>query len=310
MIVVVVGKGSAADDLRAAAPDVDLRFVSDLSEAADVWSELEAVIGRVPPEVLAKLPKLRWVHSPAAGVDADLSEEMLASPVVLTSSAGNGAIPLAEHSMLLMLMLSRDVPRWQRAQASALWDRFTHGELTGRTVGIYGLGNSGLDLALKAKAFHMRVLGLRRRTGEPSPNVDRVYGADGFAEFLAESDFVVVTAPYTSSTAGVFDAAAFAAMKPTAYFICISRGGIAVDHALLDALRRREIAGAGLDAHGVEPLPPSSPFWSLPNVIVTPHNGATTPDTGRRGVEITADNLRRFAAGRPLRNQVDKAAGY
>jgi phosphoglycerate dehydrogenase-like enzyme len=108
----------------------------------------------------------------------------------------------------------------------------------------------------------------------------------------------------------VFDAAAFAAMKPTAYFICISRGGIAVDHALLDALRRGEIAGAGLDAHGVEPLPPSSPFWSLPNVIVTPHNGATTPDTGRRGVEIMADNLRRFAAGRPLRNQVDKAAGY
>jgi phosphoglycerate dehydrogenase-like enzyme len=310
MIVVVVGKSSAADDLRAAAPSVELRFVDDLASAADVWPEMDAVIGRVPPEVLAKAPKLRWVHSPAAGVDADLSEEMLASPVVLTSSAGNGAIPLAEHSMLLMLMLSRDVPRWLRAQASARWDRFTHGELTGRTVGIYGLGNSGLDLAAKAKAFHMRVLGLRRRTGEPSPNVDRVYGADGFAEFLAESDFVVVTAPYTSSTAGVFDAAAFVAMRPTAYFICISRGGIAVDHALLDALRRGEIAGAGLDAHGVEPLPPSSPFWSLPNVIITPHNGATTPDTGRRGIEITADNLRRFAAGQPLRNQVDKTAGY
>lgn len=310
MIVVVVGKGSAAEELRAAAPAADVRFVSDLSEAADVWPEMEAVIGRVPPEVLVQAPKLRWVHSPAAGVDADLSPEMLASSVVLTSSAGNGAIPLAEHSMLLMLMLSRDVPRWQRAQASARWDRFTHGELAGRTLGIYGLGNSGLDLAAKAKAFHMRVLGLRRRTGRPAPQVDRVYGADGFAEFLAELDFVVVTAPYTADTAGVFDAAAFAAMKPTAYFICISRGGIAVDDALLTALRDGEIAGAGLDAHGVEPLPPDSPFWSLPNVVVTPHNGATTPDTARRGVEITVDNLRRFVAGEPLRNQVDKAAGY
>ncbi|GAB3413787.1 D-2-hydroxyacid dehydrogenase [Flindersiella endophytica] len=310
MIVVVVGKSSAASELRAAAPAVDLRFVSSLSEAADVWAEMEGVVGRVPPSVLAKAPKLRWVHSPAAGVDSDLSPEMLASSVVLTSSAGNGAIPLAEHSMLLMLMLSRDVPRWLRSQASATWDRFTHGELTGRTVGVYGLGNSGLDLALKAKAFHMRVLGLRRRVGEPAPNVDVVYGADGLGEFLAESDFVVVTAPYTPHTAGVFDAAAFAAMKPTAYFICISRGGIADDDALLAALRSGEIAGAGLDAHGVEPLPPASPFWSLPNVIVTPHNGATTPDTGRRGIEITADNLRRFAAGEPLRNVVDKAAGY
>lgn len=310
MIVVVVGKDSVASEFRAAVPSLDLRFVSSLSEASDVWGEMEGVVGRVPPSVLASAPKLRWVHSPAAGVDSDLSPELLASPVVLTSSAGNGAIPLAEHCMLLMLMLSRDVPRWLRAQASARWDRFTHGELTGRTVGIYGLGNSGLDLAAKAKAFHMRVLGLRRRVAEPAPNVDVVYGASGLAEFLGESDFVVVTAPYTPETAGVFDAAAFAAMKPSAYFICISRGGIAVDDDLLSALRSGSIAGAGLDAHGVEPLPPSSPFWSLPNVIITPHNGATTADTGRRGNEITIDNLRRFAAGEPLRNVVDKVAGY
>jgi phosphoglycerate dehydrogenase-like enzyme len=232
---------------------------------------------------------------------------MLASPVVLTSSAGNGGISLAEHSILLMLMLSRDVPRWMRAQTEHRWDHYRHGELAGRTVGIYGLGNSGLDLALKAKAFHLRTLGVRRRPEQPSPNVDELCDLD---QLLAESDFVVVTTPRTPSTAGIFDRDAFARMKSSAYFICISRGGIADDDALLEALRSGQIAGAGLDAHGVEPLPPESPFWSLPNVVVTPHNGATSDGTLRRSGEIVAENIRRFVAGETLHNIVDKAAGY
>jgi phosphoglycerate dehydrogenase-like enzyme len=306
VIIVVVGKEDPAL-VDAAGDGAELRFVGQLDEAADVFAEMTAVIGRVPPSVLLKAPRLRWVHSPAAGVDADLSPEMLASPVVLTSSAGNGGIPLAEHAMLLMLMLDRDVPRWMRAQADRRWDRFPHGELAGRTVGIYGLGNSGLDLARKAQAFHLRVLGVRRRPEQPSPYVDLVCDFD---QMLAESDFVVVTAPRTPSTYGRFDRDAFARMRPTAYFICISRGGIADDDALLEALRNGQIAGAGLDAHGVEPLPSDSPFWSLPNVIVTPHNGATSDGTARRGAEIVRENLRRFVAGEVLRNVVDKAAGY
>ena len=304
-MIVVVGKESPM--LMEAAGTAKVRFVDSLDDAADAFGELEAVIGRVPPEVLAKAPRLRWVHSPSAGVDADLSPEMLASSVVLTSSAGNGGISLAEHSMLLMLMLNRDVPRWMRAQAEHRWDHFLHSELAGLTVGIYGLGNSGLDLALKAKAFHMRVLGIRRRPEQPSPYVDELCDLD---RLLTESDFVVVTAPRTPSTIGQFGRDAFARMKSSAYFICISRGGIADDEALLDALRTGQIAGAGLDAHGVEPLPPDSPFWSLPNVIVTPHNGATSTGTRRRSQEIVADNLRRFVAGEPLRNVVDKNAGY
>jgi phosphoglycerate dehydrogenase-like enzyme len=305
MIIVVVGKESPL--LREAAGPAEVRFVDSLDDASDVFGEMEAVIGRVPPAVLAKAPRLRWVHSPSAGVDADLTPEILASSVVLTSSAGNGGISLAEHSLLLMLMLNRDVPRWMRAQADHRWDHFLHSELAGLTVGIYGLGNSGIDLALKAKAFHMRVLGVRRRPEQPSPNVDELCSLD---RLLAESDFVVVTAPRTPSTVGVFDRDAFARMKPSAYFICISRGGIADDEALLDALQTGQIAGAGLDAHGVEPLPPDSPFWSLPNVIVTPHNGATSTGTRRRSQEIVAENIRRFVAGEVLHNVVDKSAGY
>ncbi|MFD3406676.1 D-2-hydroxyacid dehydrogenase [Kribbella sp. NPDC058693] len=304
-MIVVVGKESPA--YVEAAGGTRIRFVDSLDDAADVFGEMEAVVAHVSPDVLAKAPKLRWVHSPSAGVDSDLTPEMRASSVVLTSSAGNGGIPLAEHSMLLMLMLSRDVPRWMRAQAEHRWDHYRHAELVGRTVGIYGLGNSGLDLAQKAKAFHMRTLGVRRRPDQPSPYVDEVCDLD---QLLAESDFVVVTVPRTPTTAGVFDRDAFARMKSSAYFICISRGGIADDDALLEALRTGQIAGAGLDAHGVEPLPPESPFWSLPNVIVTPHNGATSDGNLRRSREIVAENIRRFVAGEPLHNIVDKVAGY
>jgi phosphoglycerate dehydrogenase-like enzyme len=304
-MIVVVGKESPA--YVEAAAGTQVRFVDSLDDAADVFGEMEAVVGHVSPDVLAKAPKLRWAHSPSAGVDSDLTPEMRASSVVLTSSAGNGGIPLAEHSMLLMLMLSRDVPRWMRAQAEHRWDHYRHAELAGRTVGIYGLGNSGIDLAQKAKAFHMRTLGVRRRPDQPSPYVDELCDLD---QLLAESDFVVVTVPRTPTTAGVFDRDAFARMKSSAYFICISRGGIADDEALLEALQTGQIAGAGLDAHGVEPLPPESPFWSLPNVIVTPHNGATSDGNLRRSREIVAENIRRFVAGEPLHNVVDKIHGY
>ncbi|MEO3870441.1 D-2-hydroxyacid dehydrogenase [Nonomuraea sp. B12E4] len=291
--------------IRAAAPAATVEFTPDLAgiEYAD------AVVGHVPEALLDRASRLRWVHSPAAGVDAILSDGLLAGDITLTSATGNGAIPLAEHAMLLTLMLNRNVPRWSRAQAQRRWDRFTHGELAGRTIGLYGLGHAGLDLAAKARAFHMRVLGMRRKA-VPAPGVDELFGPEDFPRFLAESDFVVVTAPLTAATAGRFGREAFAAMKPTACFVCVSRGGIADDDALLDALRRGEIAGAGLDAHGVEPLPADSPFWTLPNVIVTPHNGATTRETARRGLDILVDNLDRFARGAPLRNVVDKAAGY
>src|SRR5579859_3252870 len=311
-VVLVTGQFSAENQelIKAAAPNADVRFVPRVSEAGDSLAEASAIAGTIKAGDLARAPRLKWVHSWAAGADNDLFPEMLASPVVLTSSAGNGAIPLAEHSMLLMLMLNRNVPRWMRAQTAQKWERFTHPELNGLTVGIFGLGNSGSDLAAKAQAFHMRVLGLRRNTDRAVPGVDRMYGIAELHEFLGQSDFVVVTTPSTPATLGLFDEEAFRAMKPSAYFICISRGGIADDTALLKALREGWIAGAGLDAHGVEPLPAASPFWTLPNVIVTPHNGATTAATAQRSVEIFVDNLRRYLAGEPLRNVVDKSAGY
>ncbi|WP_206673648.1 D-2-hydroxyacid dehydrogenase [Pseudactinotalea terrae] len=311
-LILVTGQQSEENRqlITEAAGEVPVRFVPSMKDAAELLGAAVAVAGTVSGEHLAAAPGLRWVHSWAAGANNDLTPEMVASDVVLTSSVGNGAIPLAEHSMLLMMMLNRDVPRWMASQRAQTWDRFTHGELNGKTVGIYGVGHSGSDLALKARAFHMRVLGCRRNHETSVPGIDQMYSPDQLTEFVAECDFVVVTAPYTSGTAGAFSADVFRAMKSSAYWICISRGGIAADDALLQALQEGWIAGAGIDAHGVEPLPSDSPFWTAPNTIITPHNGATTQGTARRGVEIFVDNLRRFVAGQPLQNIVDKVHGY
>ena len=287
-----------------------------------VWCEdqdqLEAEIGdadavaltQLSPEAFASAANLEWIHCWSAGPDKLLTPEITASPVPVTSSKGNGAIPLAEHAITLMKMLQRDAPRWLRAQAERRWNSFGEGgELHGKTVTIVGLGHSGKHLAKIAKGFDMQVTGVRRRP-DPVDHVDRIHSPSQLREAVAAADFVVVTAPLTAETSGMFDAAVFTAMKPTAFYINFSRGEIARDDALLHALRNGVIAGAGLDAHSVEPLPPDSPFWDLPNTIVTPHHGAASPETHERSATIFQRELRAYAAGEPFINTVDKAAGY
>lgn len=295
--------------IKAAAPGADVRYFARRDEMEANIEEAEVVAGNITAPILARAARLKWVQTWAAGPDALMYPEMLASPVVCTSCKGNGAIPLAEHAMMLMLMLNRDAPRWLRDQAEHRWDHRYHAELNGLTCGIIGLGYSGQDLAVKCQAFHMRVLGMRR-TPQPTAHVDEIIPRERLHDLLRASDFVVMTAPRTPETEGMLGEAEFRAMKPTAHYICFSRGGIADDAALLCALQEGWIAGAGLDAHGEEPLPSDSPFWSLPNVILTPHNGATTPFTRQRGIDIFVENLRRYQAGQPMRNVIDKHAGY
>jgi phosphoglycerate dehydrogenase-like enzyme len=155
----------------------------------------------------------------------------------------------------------------------------------------------------------MRVIGIRRNA-RPTPHVDEIFPREKLKDFLGQSDFVVVTAPRTPETVGMMAEEEFRTMKPSAYYICFSRGGVADDTALLRALHEGWIAGAGLDAHGVEPLPPDSPFWTSPNTIITPHNGAATRATRQRGVDIFVDNLKRYVSHQPLSNVVDKKVGY
>ncbi|WP_432563989.1 D-2-hydroxyacid dehydrogenase [Kineococcus sp. SYSU DK003] len=256
--------------------------------------------------------QLRWLHSWAAGVDGEefaRDPSLLPDGVVVTSSTGNGAVPLAEHAMMLTLMLNRDAPAWMAAQRAHRWERRTHPELLGSTMGILGLGHAGRELAVRAAAFGMRVVGLSRR-GTAVPGVDAVHTPDDLDRFLTGLDVLVVCAPATPASRGMLGDAQFALLNRGAHYVCISRGGIADDDALLRALRSGQVGAAGLDAHTVEPLPPDSPFWKEPHVIVTPHNGATTPGTAARGLDIFCDNLERFLGGEPLRNVVDFAHGY
>ena len=302
-----IGPENLAKETRAISPRVDVTVLPNRDQLAALAADAEVIAGSYPSSQLANAPKLKWLHSWAAGVD--VTPEIKASEVIFTSSKGNGAIPLAEHVILLMLMLARDIPRMQRAQQEHRWDKFVHGELTGQTLGIIGLGNSGVDLARKAKAFHMRVIGVRR-SATPTADVDEQFPLSRLHDFLGQCDWVAMTAPITPETHHMLGEAEFRSMKPSAYYICISRGGTADPEALYRALKEGWIAGAGLDAHETEPLPPDSPFWEAPNTIITPHYGATTPLTYRRGADIFLDNLRRYMNGEPLFNVVDKEAGY
>lgn len=313
ILAVGVGDPSRRAELVEAAGGRSVRTVERLDEITGPDDSVEALVGvtgRVD-SVLALLPRLRWVHSGAAGVDGVLTPRLRDSAIEVTSATGNGAVPLAEHAAMLMLMLNRDAPRWARAQTEHHWDRFTHNELYGQTLGIIGLGHSGNHLAGIGAAFGMTVLGLTRRPrANPDAAVERVYPPTELHDFLSRCDVVVITVPATPETVGMFNAEALRRMRPNAHLICISRGGIIDEQALLTALDHGWIAGAGLDAHSIEPLPDDSPLWDRRDVIITPHNGATTVQTAERGWDILVDNVRRFATQQPLHNVVDKQAGY
>jgi phosphoglycerate dehydrogenase-like enzyme len=304
------GRAAWRRHLETAVPGTSFEYLDDQSALIGRIEAADAVAGYVSPKALERASdRLKWVHSWAAGPDQQLFESFLARDILLSCCKGNGAVPLAEQAIMLMLMLQRDAIGWIDDQRAHRWNHRPHGELNGKTCAIIGTGHSGTDLALKAKAFHMTTIGMRR-SGAEAPNFDRMYRREQLHEFLAAADFVVVTAPRTPETRGMLGAAEFAAMKPTAFYVCFSRGGIADDDALLDALRTGRIAGAGLDAHGQEPLPPDSPFWDLPHTIITPHTGATTPNTHLRGLEMLIENLRRYQAGERLFNLVEQESGY
>nr|BFE60168.1 D-2-hydroxyacid dehydrogenase [Dactylosporangium thailandense] len=292
----------------AAGPGLELRFPADGEPVG--FGDVGAVIGRIYDAELAAAPALRWVHLWTAGADHAFTPGLAARPdVTLTASVGNGAIGLAEHAVLLLLLLDRGGWHWARAQREHRWDPAMHGELAGRTLGLVGLGHAGRHLAGIARGLGLRILATRRTPVE-TPEVDALYPPERIAEMLAECDAVVVTAPLTPQTRGMLGEAEFRAMKPTAYYVNVSRGEVADESALERALLEGWIAGAGLDAHHVEPLPAGSPLWDLPNVIVTPHNGSTTRQSRRRSFDTAAENLRRFAAGAPLAAVVDREAGY
>ena len=276
----------------------------------DAITDVEIVVSfDLGKEALLKADKLKWLHILSAGVDHALYPELIEHHSTMTSSKGSGGIPMAETAIMLMLMLTKNATHYFKSQQQKQWQIRQNGELSGMTTGIIGLGHSGADLARKCKAFNMRTLGLRR-TNQPCMDIDEMFTIDNLPQFLSQSDFLIITTPNTPETNSMIGVNELRIMKPTSYIIVTSRGGVINDDALIQALDQGLISGAALDAHTTEPLPPESPFWAYPNVIVTPHMAAGGQLIEERTHKILLDNFERYILGDNLLNIVDKKAGY
>ena len=263
----------------------------------------------------AEAPRLRWVHCDHAGLNRSARPWVFERDLIVTSSSGRSAPVLAEHAILFMLLFAFSYPAFLKAQRQHQWGIPQQDQLRGlfgRTVGIVGLGNTGRELALRGRALGMRVLGYRR-SAEAVPGVDRLYASargESSDDLLRESDFVVLATPLSDATHHLIGARELSLMKPTAVLVNMARGPVVDEAALIAALRAGTIAGAGLDVFAQEPLPPESPLWDLPNVLITPHTTPQVPDRTGRSLDIIAENIRRYRAGEPMLNRLTQADTY
>ncbi len=286
------------------------------TRSADDLHDADALIGwTIDAETLDAAPHLRWIHASGAGVERYDLASIAARGVVMTNSSGVSAPNMAEHVLGMMIALARRFPTLIQAQAKHVWrDSETHdevAELQGQTVLVVGIGDIGQEVAKRAGAFGMRILGLRRRGDlPPPPGFEAVFGIDDLAQALTGADHVVVTLPHTPRTRGLFDDAAFAAMKPGAIIYNVGRGPVIDTTALIAALELGRLAGAGLDVTDPEPLPPDSPLWDMENVLITAHTSGGTPRYWERQGALIAENIRRIQRGELPRNIVDPEAGY
>jgi phosphoglycerate dehydrogenase-like enzyme len=269
------------------------------------------------PDQFAAAHTLRWIHTPSAAVHQMLFPELINSSVILTNSREVHGPVVAEHVLALMFALAKKIPQSVLLQQKRIWGQETiwnegqhPQEIAGATLGLIGVGRIGRGVAHRAKGFNMRVLYYDPLPLPPDAERELNAARVDLGRLLAESDFVSVHVPLTQETHHLLSTPQFGQMKNSAILINTSRGPVIDEAALVEALKAKKIAGAGLDAHTTEPLPPGSPFWTAPNTIITPHNGATTPNTRQRGVDIFVENLGRYQKGEPLRNIVNKAAGY
>jgi len=260
--------------------------------------------------VLDSAPSLRWHHAPNAGVNHILTPKYLERDLILTNGAGVHAIPISEFVITYLLAYSKQLPSLYKQHSERNWQRgLPIQELTDKTLLIIGAGGIGQEIAVRAKAFGMRIFG-SSRNARPLPNFDKVVGANEWKQLLPESEFVVIATPLTPETKGLIDLETLRLFRPDAYLINIARGAIVDESALATALQEGWIAGAALDTVFTEPLLAESPLWTLPNVFITPHCSGNTPRVKERTLALFLDNLTRYRQGKPLRNVVDKTAGY
>ncbi|MDW7615591.1 D-2-hydroxyacid dehydrogenase [Peribacillus simplex] len=263
--------------------------------------------------ILKKAPKIKWIHSDSAGVEAMLNEDIKKSDVIITNVKGCSSVPIAEHTIAMISSLARGVPSMIRNQINKNWVEIPVKDLENSTVGIIGYGDIGFEIAKRCKGLGMTVIGCRRnpaqRKEEYEP-ADLIMGMDQVDEVLSRSDFVVLALPFTKGTSYFLNEERINKMKKGSHLINVGRGNTIVDEDLIESLRNGHIAGAALDVFEVEPLPEDHPFWQLENVMVSPHNAYNSAKHLDRVMELFLKNLKLFSDGKPLKNVVEKGLGY
>lgn len=285
-------------------PEQEREWRSILRTAEVTWGFPE--IGDDGPLVVC--PNLCWIQGTSSGVGTRVRSRGLDRPeaahVWITTASGIHARPLAEFVFAALLYHVKRIPHLLAEQRAHRWERFAAGGLCGQTLAIVGPGRIGREVANLGRAFGMRVVAMARQHSPErvaALGVDRLYARDEFHEMLRETDALVLVAPHTPETEGMMGAAEFAALKPGAVFVNIGRGVLVDEDALLAALQDGRIAFAALDVFRTEPLPPDSPFWDLPNVLINPHSASTLVDENERIADIFLNNLRHYVVGHPER---------
>ena len=295
-------------EVQAAAPQVEVLNVADEDEALEVIGDAEAMYGRITPALLRKAQPLSWVQDRGVGPQENTFPELVESDITLTTMRGIWSDYIADHAMAFVLMLARGMHLYLRRQSEGRWDRepapVVH--LADQTLGIIGLGGIGAEVARRAAACQMRVIAVDVRKRERPAFVSELWGLERLPDLLAESGFVVVCVPHTPETVRLISTRQLELMKESAYLINVTRGVVVDLDALTKALQRGEIAGAGMDVFEIEPLPSGHPLWAMENVIITPHRAGVGLHGRERQLQVVKENLRRFVAGEPLMNVVDK----
>ena len=307
-------EGAWAERLRREFPECEITVAGDETAAARELADADGAYGWVPPETLPRAGRLKWLQNPFAGpFPGYYYEALVRHPVVVCNPRGIYSDHIAHHILMFVLALSRGLPYWMDAQRGRRWDRSArkrgYVNLPDATVLIVGVGGIGAETARLVAALGARVVGIEPRPERESPA--ELFGPERLDELLPEADFVVTTVPHTPETEGMWNARRFDRMKHGAYFINVGRGMTTSLDDLVDALESGRLGGAGLDVFETEPLPAEHPLWRVENVLITPHVAvADAANLAERRYELIAGNLRRFLAGEPFVNVVDKAKWY
>ncbi len=303
------------DELKEEIPGLEIVTELNRDKVLGVVGDADVVYGLPSAELIAAAPKLRWIQSSAAGVEYIARiPEVVESDIVVTNTRGAHGPSIGEHTFALLFALTRLMPECWERQKTHRWDRTglyrTAREMNGSTMGIVGYGAIGRAIARRATAFGMAVLAVDANPVDPDEHAPDVWPVSRLGEMLEASDVVVIAAPLTPETYRLIDGAMLARLKPNAYLVAVSRGGIVDEAALAEALGSGHLAGAALDVTEAEPLPDDSPLWDAPNLIITPHMAGASTEKERRCIEVLKENLLRFHRGEPLINEVDKRRGY